>query len=67
MKKQSSIIFELDNIGKKCECRNVKILIHTVVKGLIFASLKFKSVHTVKSTKFNLKEYNMYFKILQIL
>ena len=57
MKKQSSIIFELDNIGKKCECRNVKILIHTVVKGLIFASIKFKSVNTVKSTKFNLKEY----------
>ena len=30
--------------------------IHTVVKGLDLASLKFKSENTVKSTKSNLKE-----------
>ena len=29
---------------------------HIVVKGLIFASVKFKSGNTVKSTKPNLKE-----------
>ena len=33
-----------------------KIYIHIVVKGLIFASLKFKSANTFKSTKYNLKE-----------
>ena len=59
MKKQSSIIFELDNIVKmkraglqKCE----NSVIHTVAKGLILASLKFKSTNIVKSTKSNLKK-----------
>ena len=59
MKKQSSIIFELDNIVKmkraglqKCE----NFVIHTVAKGLISASLKFKSTNIVKSTKSNLKK-----------
>ena len=33
-----------------------KFDVHTVVKVLIFTSLKFKSGNTVKSTKSNLKE-----------
>ena len=58
MKKQSSVIFELDNRGKKKHDwqKREKSDINTVVKGLIFASLKFKSRNTVKSTKSNLKE-----------
>ena len=46
IKKQSFIIFELDNIRKqKRNSKNVKILffILYIVKGLILASLKFKS------------------------
>ena len=37
---------------QKCE----NFVIHTVVKGLILASLKFKSTNIVKSTKSNLKK-----------
>ena len=37
---------------QKCE----NFVIHTVAKGLILASLKFKSTNIVKSTKSNLKK-----------
>ena len=37
---------------QKCE----NFVIHTVVKGLILASFKFKSTNIVKSTKSNLKK-----------
>ena len=40
--------------------------VHTVVKGLIFANLKFKSGNTVKSSKSNLKEEELETVILQI-
>ena len=57
-KKQSYVIFELDNVGKKRrDYRNVTILICILLKEVvILASLKFKSGNTVKSTKSNLKE-----------
>ena len=47
MKKQNSVIFEINNTGKKKrDCRNVKV----------FVSLKFKYRNTVKSTESNLKK-----------
>ena len=59
-KKQSSVVFELDNIGKKNrDSRNVKILIYILLLVLILASLKFKSGNKGKSTKSSLKEKNL--------
>ena len=40
--------------------------IHTAPKGLILASLKFKSGNTVKSTKSNLKEEELEESCLQM-
>ena len=57
-KKQSYVIFELDNVGKKRgDYTNVKILICILLKEVvILASLKFEFRNPVKSTKSNLKE-----------
>ena len=67
MEKQSSVIFELDS--RKDEAwlqKHEDFDVHTVVKGLIFASLKFKSGNTFKSSKSNLKEEELETVILQI-
>ena len=67
MEKQSSVIFELDNWKDEAWLQKRENFdVHTVVKGLIFASLKCKSGNTVKSTKSNLKEEELEGSCLQM-